>query len=206
MYSDPQGTTRWWEWLILGAAVAVIAAATIVATVATGGAIFAAAAIIALGGMGAMVGNFISQGVSKGFDNIDVGELGIRTLFGSMYGLACTVSGVGALFAKAGVSAIESMTMTLYQSDGEASFGEVMTSGVQGFVFSIILQKAAGCLMDKLNYGGTTPLWGNAVKPESIALMAGGISFLRKFSDFVMPTILGQIKKSQWLIWGQIKK
>ena len=69
MYTDPYGTTAWWEWLLLGIGAAVVVAVAVVATVATGG-IALIAGGIAIGGALLGLANIAGQGLTKGWSNI----------------------------------------------------------------------------------------------------------------------------------------
>ncbi len=151
MFTDPNGTAKWWEWLLFGFAIAVIAVAAVVAIVATGGVALIASAV-AIGGLAGMGGNLLEQGLTKGWNNIDVGELGIQSLAGSLYGLACaTTVGAGAVIAKTAVGAITNMSMTAYKSDGNVSFGQLLWSGIQGASVSLIMQGIGHLVQGYLN-------------------------------------------------------
>ncbi len=143
MMTDPDGTIpKWLKWLFFGLAVAVIAVAAVVACVATGGAALVAAAV-AIGGIASMGGNLIEQGLTKGWNNIDVGELGIYGLSGALYGAACAVTGGAALVvAKTAIAALTGMTMTAYKNEN-ATLVDVLSSGLQSAVASLVIQGAA---------------------------------------------------------------
>ena len=85
MCTDPYGTTAWWEWLLLGLGLAVIIAAAVVATVATGGAALIAGGI-AIGGAMLGLSNIVGQGLSSGWSNINIGQVGASMLLGGALG------------------------------------------------------------------------------------------------------------------------
>ena len=112
MATDPYGTTAWWEWLLLGLGVIVIAGAAIVATVATGGTALIAGGI-AIGGAALGLTNIVGQGVINGWSNINIGQIGASMLLGSaiggigvLFGLSAGVG--GASFALAGGGTLSS--------------------------------------------------------------------------------------------------
>ena len=85
MYTDPYGTTAWWEWLLLGIGAAVVVAVAVVATVATGG-IALIAGGIAIGGALLGLANIAGQGLTKGWSNINIGQVGTSILNGAAFG------------------------------------------------------------------------------------------------------------------------
>ena len=94
MCSDPYGTTAWWEWLLLGLGLVVIIAAAVVATVATGGAALIAGGI-AIGGAISGLFNIVGQGLTNGWSNINIGQVGTSMLFGGTLGGFGSVMGGG---------------------------------------------------------------------------------------------------------------
>lgn len=98
MYTDPNGTAKWWEWLlgiviIIGAVALSVVTAGLAAPISAAlggglaGAIVGGAVAGAIGG--AITGfafSVASQGISNGFDNIDWQQVGYDTLFGAVSG------------------------------------------------------------------------------------------------------------------------
>lgn len=98
MYTDPNGTAKWWEWLlgiviIIGAVALSVVTAGLAAPISAAlggglaGAIVGGAVAGAIGG--AITGfafSVASQGISNGFDNIDWQQVGYDALFGAVSG------------------------------------------------------------------------------------------------------------------------
>ena len=98
MFTDPNGTAKWWAWL-LGVLIIV---ATVALTVVTAGLAAPIAAAVGGGLTGAIVGGAVAgaiggaiagfgisvatQGISNGFNNIDWKQVGIDTLVGAITG------------------------------------------------------------------------------------------------------------------------
>ncbi len=60
----------------------------------------------------------ISQGVTKGFNNIDWGDVGIQAVSGAVFGaVSVAVPGIGGAFAKAGISGLTQVATGLYHRD-----------------------------------------------------------------------------------------
>ena len=135
MATDPYGTTKWWEWLLLGLGVIVVVGAAIVATVATGGTALIAGGI-AIGGAALGLTNIVGQGVTNGWSNINIGQIGASMLLGGAIG------GVGmSLGLSAGVGGA-----TIAFAGG----GTVSSGGATTIVKSAVL---AGILFS-INYHG----------------------------------------------------
>ena len=98
MYSDPNGTTKWWEWVF---GIVVVVAAVVLSFVTAGlaaplaaalgggllGSIVAGAAVGALGGAIAGLGISLgSQGITNGFDNINWNQVFDDTFTGAASG------------------------------------------------------------------------------------------------------------------------
>ena len=98
MYTDPNGTLKWWEWLlgiviIIGAVALSVVTAGLAAPISAAlggglaGAIVGGAVAGAIGG--AITGfafSVASQGIFNGFDNIDWQQVGYDALFGAVSG------------------------------------------------------------------------------------------------------------------------
>ena len=119
MCSDPYGTTAWWEWLLLGLGLVVIIAAAVVATVATGGAALIAGGI-AIGGAISGLFNIVGQGLTNGWSNINIGQVGTSMLFGGTLGGFGSVIGggisIGGSFALAGGGTVGSSAVGIEAS------------------------------------------------------------------------------------------
>ena len=113
MAVDPNGTAKWWQWLLGG----IIVVAAIALTVVTAGLAAPISAAVGGGMLGAIVGGAVvgaiggaitsfafsvaSQGISNGFDNINWGQVGIATLSGAITGAVLGGIGGGIRYAKA---------------------------------------------------------------------------------------------------------
>ena len=98
MYSDPEGTAAWWEWLIGAAVVIVVAAATVVTAGAVAAAVGASAAVIGGTMAGAAIGagvaggvNLVTQGATQ--EHINFGSLAMSTAIGGAAGAVRGMSG-----------------------------------------------------------------------------------------------------------------
>lgn len=93
MFTDPYGTTQWWEWLLAGLAIAVC----VVAAVYTGGSSLAGAALIASALWGAAIGGAISLASQAIFTGeLNWGQFGIDLGVGFISG-AVGASGISKL-------------------------------------------------------------------------------------------------------------
>ena len=196
MYSDSTGTVpKWLKWLLFAAAVVVATAAIIVGSVASGGAA-TAGMVVAVSGVASMTGNVIQQGINKGWDNLDIGEVGIAGLSAELYGFAVCVPGSASIFAVASASAFSNMSMNFYKSDGEMGLGELLSNGAKAFIGSFILQNvgmAIGDFFRKNEFFNkiTNKLFGSKLpllnKASSIwpCIKAGGIKLLGSLSPIV---------------------
>ncbi len=113
MAVDPNGTAKWWQWLLGG----IIVVAAIALTVVTAGLAAPISAAVGGGMLGAIVGGAVagaiggaitsfafsvaSQGISNGFDNINWGQVGLATLGGAITGAVLGGIGGGIRYAKA---------------------------------------------------------------------------------------------------------
>ena len=98
MYSDPEGTAAWWEWLIGAAVVVLVAAATVVtagaAAVALGASTAAVGATMAGAAIGAGVAggvNLVTQGATQ--EHINFGSLVFDSAVGGITGALSGISG-----------------------------------------------------------------------------------------------------------------
>lgn len=64
MYTDPNGTAKWWQWFLFGVGAALVVAAAIVLTVASGGAVGGLIGAVAIGAAkGALIGAAVGSAV-----------------------------------------------------------------------------------------------------------------------------------------------
>ena len=82
----------------------------------------------------------ISQGVTKGFDNIDWGDVIIQTVSGAVFGaVSAAVPGIGGAFAKAGISGLTKVATGLYHGDTVCNIiGEALLSAGATFGLGLI--------------------------------------------------------------------
>ncbi len=131
MFTDPLGTTKWWEWLIAG----VIVAGLIVGSVFTGGLLGAAF-------VGAAIGAGISLGSQAVSGELDWGKFALDTGVGALTGMVGVsgISRLGSMFVGAGIGGTSSVANQLI---GGASFNEInwtsvaistVIGGIAGFV------------------------------------------------------------------------
>ena len=121
MYTDPNGTAKWWEWLlgiviIIGAVALSVVTAGLAAPISAAlggglaGAIVGGAVAGAIGG--AITGfafSVASQGISNGFDNIDWQQVGFDTAIGFVVGgLLGAIGGWAQYASNAGRAAAKS--------------------------------------------------------------------------------------------------
>ena len=97
MYTDPEGTAKWWQWLLFGIGVALVLASVIVLTVATGGAATGLIGAIAVGAakgalIGAAVGSVIGIAGGAIYAGVTGADLGQSILSGFLMGF-----GIGAI-------------------------------------------------------------------------------------------------------------
>ena len=106
MFTDPNGTTKWWEWLIIAIVIVVTVVAVVAISVATAGLGTAIAGALgggmlggilggAIGGAvtgaitGAIVGasiSLVSQGLTNGYGNVSWSNVGLSALEGCISG------------------------------------------------------------------------------------------------------------------------
>ena len=127
---DPVGTTAWWEWLLLAVAVTAVVVAGVVATVATGGTALVAGGI-AIGGSVAGVTDIVGQGLSKGWDNISVGEVAASIFIGG------TVGGAGGAGMASGAYTAGAFALA---GGGSSSAGTAI-AGAGLFALNILFSK-----------------------------------------------------------------
>ena len=130
---DPEGTTAWWEWLLLAVAVTAVVVAGVVATVATGGTALVAGGI-AIGGSVAGVTDIVGQGLSKGWDNISVGEVAASIFIGG------TVGGAGGAGMASGAYTAGAFALA---GGGSSSAGTAI-AGAGIFALNILFSKGSG--------------------------------------------------------------
>ena len=97
MATDPTGTTEWWQWLIFGIGVAVVAAAAIILTTVTGGAAATFIGAVAIGAAkGALIGAAVGSvlGIASGaiYSGVTGADMGDSILSGFLIGF-----GIGAV-------------------------------------------------------------------------------------------------------------
>ena len=170
MYTDPYGTTEWWEFL-LGIAVVVVVAAVTVAT--AGVAAYALGASSAVVG-GTMTGAAIGAGISGGVNlvmqsvvqgHIDYGSLAFDTAVGGITGAASGMAGALATPAK---SAMRKLVMKGAQAGLNIMISNtsyVMSSAASGEEVTL-----SGLALSTVN-GFTTGFWFKNPKWSTIASM-----------------------------------
>ena len=97
MFTDPNGTTKWWEWLLFGIGVALVVAAAVVLTVASGGAATGLIGAIAVGAakgalIGAAVGSVVGIAGGAIYAGVTGADMGESILSGFLMGF-----GIGAV-------------------------------------------------------------------------------------------------------------
>ena len=140
MYTDPNGTAKWWEWLlgiviIIGAVALSVVTAGLAAPVsaAVGGGLLGAIVGGAVAGAvgGAITGfafSVASQGIANGFNNINWGQVGEDTLFGALSG--AFAGGVfGGIKYVANAGKIASMVTKI--GPGEKKFYDFLKHGIK---------------------------------------------------------------------------
>ena len=152
MYTDPNGTAKWWEWL-LGALVVVAVAALVVVTAgAAAVAIGATAATVnavmvgaAVGGLVAGGTNLLMQGITTNWQIVDYGSLALSTFVGGASGAisggfgllsAGVTSGTRLLAHKGFQTAVNVMLSWGGYAFSSAVSGEEMT--LDGLIFATL--------------------------------------------------------------------
>ena len=97
MYTDPNGTAKWWQWLLFGIGAAVVVAAAVVLTVATGGAATGLIGAVAVGAakgalIGAAVGSAVGVAGGAVYAGVTGADMGQSILSGFLMGF-----GIGAV-------------------------------------------------------------------------------------------------------------
>ena len=97
MYTDPNGTAKWWQWFLFGVGAALVVAAAIVLTVASGGAAGGLIGAIAIGAAkGALIGAAVGSavGIAGGaiYAGVTGADMGQSILSGFLMGF-----GIGAI-------------------------------------------------------------------------------------------------------------
>ena len=122
MYSDPEGTAAWWEWLIAGLATTALIVGAVVATVSTGG---IAAAVLT----GAAVGASLSVATQATTGDIDLGQFAVDTVVGAISGaFSFGVSNIASSIGK-GIS-----TYISNSAIGGLKIGKVFTGDILGSI------------------------------------------------------------------------
>ena len=110
MYTDPNGTAKWWQWFLFGVGAALVVAAAIVLTVASGGAAGGLIGAVAIGAAkGALIGAAVGSAVGiaggaiyAGVTGADIGQsilsgflmgFGIGAIAGAIIGGAAGANG-----------------------------------------------------------------------------------------------------------------
>ena len=144
MRVDENGNAWWefwkWDWAKIGTTLGVVVATVgaIALTVVTLGAAAPVLAAGIIGGIAAFSTNIITQGISRGYNNIDWGHVAIQTVSGIAYGMASIfIPGVGGIIAKAGVSAATSYIANRY--DGRSIENSILNA-VASFGVSMAIQ------------------------------------------------------------------
>lgn len=97
MYTDPNGTAKWWQWFLFGVGAALVVAAAIVVTVASGGAAGGLIGAVAIGAAkGALIGAAVGSavGIAGGaiYASVTGADMGQSILSGFLMGF-----GIGAI-------------------------------------------------------------------------------------------------------------
>ena len=108
MYTDPTGTAKWWEWLLLGVAALAAVALVVVGTALSGGSLAVLGGALAGSGSGFLLGaggSIVSQGIASNWQNIDPMNALISGGIGAAVGFITGVAGayVGQLGEQAGM-------------------------------------------------------------------------------------------------------
>ena len=141
MYSDPTGTTEWYEWLAAGVIVGGLAVFAAWATIVTGG--VAAAALV-----GAAMGAGLSLATQAADGELDWGQFGIDTVVGAVTG--AITGGIGKIASSLGGAfgnALDFMRIGGLQVGSVFGFGNLPAAigktveTVAGFASGVFLDK-----------------------------------------------------------------
>ena len=133
-YLDPKGNAKWWQWLLFGIGAALVVAAAVVLTVATGGAATGLIGAIAVGAakgalIGAAVGSVVGIAGGAIYAGVTGADMGQSILSGFLMGF-----GIGAIVgaviggAAGGISYMRSTT-ALYRAVDINEYNSIKTSG-----------------------------------------------------------------------------
>jgi len=132
MYYDPTGDIGW-PTIRTSVIFGVVALVAIAAVIVTGG----AAAPIITGAIAAGSIDIITQGIDKGYDNIDIGQVLIQTAAGAAYGATGLFGGVLGVVYKAGVCGVAQTIIGKYNGESRK---DIICDGVVGFCTSLAIQ------------------------------------------------------------------
>ena len=148
MYSDPYGTTAWWEWLIAGVLTAALIVGTVALSIATAGStlIFVNLGVAAL--TGAAMGAGLSLATQATTGELDWGQFGIDIGVGAITGVI--TGGIGKIassFGGAFGNALDYMRIGGLQVGSVFGFGNLST--VIGKTVETATGFASGVFLDK---------------------------------------------------------
>ena len=148
MYTDPYGTTAWWEWLIAGVLTAALIVGTVALSIATAGStlIFVNLGVAAL--TGAAMGAGLSLATQATTGELDWGQFGIDVAVGAITGVI--TGGIGKIassFGGAFGNAIDYMRIGGLQVGSVFGFGNLST--VIGKTVETATGFASGVFLDK---------------------------------------------------------
>ena len=170
MYSDPEGTAAWWEWLIGAAVVVLVAAATVATAGAAAVALGASTAAVGATMAGAAIGagaaggvNLVTQGATQ--EHINFGSLVFDSAVGGITGALSGISGAlvgagrtaaGKLAQKGAQIAMNFFISTTAYTVSSALSGEEVTpgglalAGFNGIAAGYLFKKPIGSLIASL--------------------------------------------------------
>ena len=149
MYSDPEGTAAWWEWLIAGLATTALIVGAVVATVSTGG---IAAAVLT----GAAVGASLSVATQATTGDIDLGQFAVDTVVGAISGafsfgvsnIASSIGkGIGTYISNSAIGGLK--IGKVFTGDILGSIGKKGGELLGGFAGGMFFDKYANKLFNK---------------------------------------------------------
>ena len=189
---DPNGNAWWkfWEWnwgkIFTTIAIAFVSVVAIAATIVTLGATSPLLVAGIVGGVAAFSANVISQGIEKGYNNIDWGDTIIQTLSGIAYGIASVaLPGVGGIIAKTAISVGTTVITDSYHGVG---IGSILKNAASAFGLSLLFQGAKYLgVFDKLNFshlignGRWVDFVSDKVFNKTLIMMDFGNYFIREF-------------------------
>ena len=164
MYTDPNGTTKWWEWLLGALGCVVLITAAVALTVFSGGA--AVAALAPMAGMaincaasvltGAAVAGVLSYATQVSQGRMDWGSFGMDIGIGALsglfsFGVGQALNGIGQ-FASAYLSQIKIANKALSKFVSMETFmqiGGLFTEIAGGFTIGLFLDDQLNKLFNK---------------------------------------------------------